>query len=542
MGAAPFRSLGMKRGLSWSAGAAALALGARAQALDVTTLRDAGPAERRHSVVVLGDGYRVEDQAQLASDAEALVNYLFGVSPLQHYAQFFNVKLVHVISNETGGDNGNFGAVRDTALGAFFDCFGEGQGFGSQSLICLNDVAAFSVALEHVPDMDLLLVLVNDTKVGAGGGTILASSAAPASFETVAHELGHLLGELADENEEASAIPPCNAVSDCAEANVTLRTDREQVKWGSWLDGATPVPTPETGTYAGVVGVFEGARYQTSGVYRPAQNCKMRQLGQPYCAVCSEQLVRSIWSGSKLRVIESFVPEAELSIGDCAAVEFQVTSPVITPSTYRHTWTVDGVEQPESDASFELDPATLAAGAHEVRVRVEDATALVRSDPEGLLAAEQVWTISVSPDACSGSGGSNDAGVAPDAGSEGGAGGAPNAGAGGAPSAGASGGAGQSVGGVAGAGQGDGDGGAEAAGAGDGSGLGGASSGAAGASGAGMRAAVAPRSRSGECGCAVVGDRRGRVSTLLGLALALVSWRRWARPALRQAPRRRGRS
>jgi hypothetical protein len=55
-GAAPFRRLGMKRGLSWSAGAAALALGARAQALDVTTLRDAGPAERGHSVVVLGQG------------------------------------------------------------------------------------------------------------------------------------------------------------------------------------------------------------------------------------------------------------------------------------------------------------------------------------------------------------------------------------------------------------------------------------------------------------------------------------------------------
>jgi hypothetical protein len=522
----------MKRGLSWSVGAGALALGARAQALDVTTLRDAGPAERRHNVVVLGDGYRVEDQAQLASDAEALVNYLFGVSPLQQYAQFFNVKLVHVISNEAGGDNGNFGALRDTALGASFDCFGPGQGFGSQSLICLNDGAAFSVALEHVPEMDLLLVLVNDTKVGAGGGSLLVSSAAPASFESVAHELGHRLGDLADENEAANAFPACNAASDCFEANVTLRTIREQVKWNAWLEAATPVPTPETGTYAGVVGVFEGARYETFGIYRPAQNCKMRELGQPYCAVCSEQLVRSIWSGGKLRVIESFVPEAELSIGDCAVAEFQITSPVIVPSTYRHTWTVDGVEQAESDASLELDPATLGAGAHEVRVRVEDATALVRSDPEGLLDAEQVWTISVSPDACAGSGGSNDAGVVPDAGSEGGA---PNAGAGGAPNAGASSGADHSAG-VA--GQDDGDGGAETAGAGDGGGLDGALSGSAGVASSGTGAALAPPSRSGGCSCAVVADRRIRVSALLGLALGLACLRRWSRRSCTRGARR----
>lgn len=502
---------------------ATLLLAARAQALDVTTLRDAGPVERRYNVVVMGDGYRVEDQAQLASDAEAFISYLFGVSPLQSYAPFFNVKLVHVISNENGGDGGDFGAVRDTALGALFDCGGVGGSFGSGSLICLNDGAALSVAIEHVAELDLLLVLVNDTKVGGAGGSILVSSAAPASFEIVAHELGHRLGNLADESESAApAYPSCSPTLDCFEANATIRTERQQIKWSSWIEADTPVPTPETGAYAGTVGLFEGARYESAGVYRPAQNCKMRELGQPYCAVCSEQLVRSIWSGSEIRMIESFSPEADMAIADCAGVEFQVTSPVIVPSTYRHTWTVDGVEQADGDSSFELDPTTLAAGEHEVRVLVEDDTALVRSDPDGLLDAEQVWTISITHDDCAGSGGSNDAGVAPDAGSETGSGGAPNAGAGGGPSAGASGG-------TAGAGQGVGDGGAAAAG--DDGGLSGTPSGvvggAPGASGSGT--AAAPRSQSAGCGCVVAENRRGRVSALLGLGLALGWLRRLAR-------------
>jgi len=35
-----------------------------------------------------------------------------------------------------------------------------------------------------------------------------------------------------------------------------------------------------------IVGTYEGAGYYHCGLYRPSYNCKMRMLGQPFCAVC----------------------------------------------------------------------------------------------------------------------------------------------------------------------------------------------------------------------------------------------------------------
>jgi hypothetical protein len=41
---------------------------------------------------------------------------------------------------------------------------------------------------------------------------------------------------------------------------------------------------------AGTVGLFEGAHYYHCGAFRPEFNCKMRVLGEPFCAVCRERI------------------------------------------------------------------------------------------------------------------------------------------------------------------------------------------------------------------------------------------------------------
>ena len=43
------------------------------------------------------------------------------------------------------------------------------------------------------------------------------------------------------------------------------------------------------------VGVYEGAGYQTTGVYRPVQECRMRiNECEEFCPVCSRAIVRMI--------------------------------------------------------------------------------------------------------------------------------------------------------------------------------------------------------------------------------------------------------
>jgi len=114
----------VRRAAAWAALGALLFASASVRAAEVETLRQAGAADKRFNIAVLGDGYRAEDQAKLSTDAKAIVDYLFTVKPLQQYAQFFNVKLVHVISQDNGADNGSYGAQRDTALDSNFNCGG----------------------------------------------------------------------------------------------------------------------------------------------------------------------------------------------------------------------------------------------------------------------------------------------------------------------------------------------------------------------------------------------------------------------------------
>lgn len=368
---------------------------AASAAADVEVLRQTGDLDKRFNIAVLGDGYRAEDQAMLRDNAQAIIDYLFEVSPLREYAQFFNVKLVHVVSNQNGADNGSYGAVRDTALGAYFNCDNIDR------LLCIDDAKTQLAAAQDVPEYNFAVVLVNDPKYGGSGGPVCVSSSNEQSFEVLAHEIGHSLARLADEYSYEGNQPACDATADCPEANVTMRTLREQIKWRAWVDTTTPLPTPATSSYEDVVGLFEGGRYASVGVYRPQQDCKMRDLGLPYCAVCREQFVRSIWSADNVRMIEATQPpQSNVTLADCEPLELAVTTPPITPSTYQYSWMLDGHKLPGTLDHVQVVPLKLGPGEHDVSVTVRDTTSLVRNDPDGLLNDVFEWKLSVARDDC----------------------------------------------------------------------------------------------------------------------------------------------
>jgi MYXO-CTERM domain-containing protein len=414
-----------------------LLCGRPAHAFELETLRESGPVDKRFNIAVLGDGYRAQDQTKLKTDAQGITDYLFGVSPLKQYAKFFNVRLVHVISNEAGADNGTAGGERDTALNSYFNCGGIDR------LLCVDEGAAQSIAADDMPEFNFIIVIVNDSKYGGSGGTVCAASSNEQSFEVVAHEVGHSLARLADEYSYDGGIGPCSQQQDCSEANATVRSQREQIKWRDWLEQATPVPTPASDQYQSFIGVFEGARYQETGTYRPKISCKMRDLGSEFCSVCAEQFVRSFWSFDNIRMIEAALPvETNVQVDSCDPILLSATTPPITPSTYRYTWTVDGQMLPELTSQVQLQPAALKQGSHDVELLVEDATELVRTDPNNLLKDERSWTVTVSRSDCVvASGGMGGAGGAAGASAAGMAGTAGSSGAG-AGAAGASGAAG----------------------------------------------------------------------------------------------------
>jgi len=354
-------------------------LPASALAAQVEDLQRSGDPGNRINLVLLGDGYRAEDQAKLAQDARTWLAAFLTTPPFANYAAYFNAKVVHLVSPEDGATNGchGFGVARDTVLGAVFQNANPAGEAPDYRLLVVDNARAQALAMALAPECTLALVLVNDANYGGSGGAVPVFSANPASGLIALHELGHAFGGLADEYQcgDTSALP----ASLEGFPNVTARRDRDQIKWRSWIAPGVPLPTP-----AGLpdLGLFEGAYFHDTGVFRPRQACRMRSLGDGFCEVCSEAIVRRIYE--QVRPVD-----APLAAGAGAPLRLTVARPVPVPDTFQVTWTVDGAPAQGDGDSLTL-PAPLPAGAT-VTAAVTDATPLVREGAERLTAV-QTWT------------------------------------------------------------------------------------------------------------------------------------------------------
>jgi hypothetical protein len=108
--------------------------------------------------------------------------------------------------------------------------------------------------------------------------------------------------------------------------NTTQKTERDSIPWRCWISDTTQVPTPKTGDYLNVIGLFEGAQYYTNGWYRPKMNCIMRGSGNSpfFCEVCRESiasyLLKRAMIGSVSPNINSTVTNNKIEI-KCAQID-----------------------------------------------------------------------------------------------------------------------------------------------------------------------------------------------------------------------------
>src|SRR5262249_46340753 len=137
--------------------------------------------------------------------------------------------------------------------------------------------------------------------------------------DMLVHECGHVVANLGDEYDSPNPGYP-----NTEEPNTTQTTTRAAIKWNAWISTNTPVPTPETGTYANAVGLFEGAHYQTTGWYRPKLACRMNSFfTRTYCEVCTEALVLALYK--QARPIDGFAPgTTNLLVTNAAALNFSL--------------------------------------------------------------------------------------------------------------------------------------------------------------------------------------------------------------------------
>lgn len=365
---------------------------AMGQTSTLFTVEQNGPRSQRINLVFLSEGYTAADMPNFAGHVSTAVNFLFTKEPWQQYRSYCNVYRIEIASNESGCDNGNTsgaGGTRDTYFNAGFNTPTVTQlltlGSGGSS-------RAYSLLNTHVPEYDVPVVLVNDTKYGGAGGSISVASVNSSSAAVVEHEIGHSFALLADEYDiEYTIYTPSE------KPNNTAQTTRALIRWNHWIDAATPVPTPETSAYDSLVGLFEGSMYRTAGWYRPHNNSLMRNLNRPCGPVNREQFVLQFYS--RVSPLEGFAPAATTrSVTAYENLAFNVTpkSPSSGPALLT-SWKIDGVLQPGATASaFTINSEQIGNGSHTVTATVRDPTTFVRLDPSGLLDDAVTWTLTLS--------------------------------------------------------------------------------------------------------------------------------------------------
>jgi IgA Peptidase M64. len=271
-----------------------------------TQLVNSGSPAERWDLVIVGDGFRASELPLYVREVDQVVAQIFTTPPFDQLRNAINVHRVDVASNESGAGD----LIHGVRTATFFDAaFGAD---GLDRLLVADATLALTTAIAAVPAMNATLMIVNSETYGGSGGAVPVFSRAPDAFRIAVHEMGHSHFHLADEYAYyADCTDPARAVyagAEPAQPNVTATL--HPLKWASRVAAGTAVPTmpnpdpnqcdPQPSPVSlGTVGAFEGAQYFRRGKYRPQFRCMMRELADPFCAVCTATI---------LSVLEPFRP------------------------------------------------------------------------------------------------------------------------------------------------------------------------------------------------------------------------------------------
>ena len=132
-------------------------------------------------------------------------------------------------------------------------------------------------------------------------------------------------------------------------------------------------------------------------MYRPTYNSKMRSLDVPFEQINTEQFVRRIYN--LVSPVDSVSPGAgsAIIISRFTSQLFSVTMPLPSTHALSVAWAIDGAAV-ATGPSFSLAGSLYSVGSHTLTATVSDPTALVRTDPAGLLRTTRTWAIAITPE------------------------------------------------------------------------------------------------------------------------------------------------
>ena len=237
-------------------------------------------SDRAIDVAIVAEGYAADEIGTFYRDASIAVEAIFAHEPFASLKEFFNFLAVAPVSKDSGVSVPREKQWKQTPVGSHFDTFYSDRYLTTTNIFKLHDI------LEGLP-YEHIIILANTDTYGGGGiynSYTLTTAHHPQFRPVVVHEFGHSFAGLADEYAYAGEEDPYY-FSDIEpwEQNITTQKDFAS-KWKNMLDIG----------FEGV-GLFEGAGYQPKGVWRPAEDCRMRTNGaDAFCPVCQSAIARMI--------------------------------------------------------------------------------------------------------------------------------------------------------------------------------------------------------------------------------------------------------
>lgn len=264
-------------------------------------LLKSGSPQEKIDVAIVAEGYTAEEAEQFYKDAQVAVEAILAHEPFGTYRDRFNFVAIALESKDSGVSVPREGLWKDTAVGSNYDTFYSDRYLTTSCVWKMHD-ALCGIPYEH------LVILANTDTYGGGGiyNSYTLTTALHKDFKpVVVHEFGHSFAGLADEYYyDDQFVEYYYPDSEPWEQNITTLFDFES-KWDDMLPKIIQIPTPVEGNVwekikAGtkpesIVGVYEGAGYQSKGVYRPYPDCRMKtNAAESFCPVCQRAIARII--------------------------------------------------------------------------------------------------------------------------------------------------------------------------------------------------------------------------------------------------------
>jgi hypothetical protein len=306
---------------------------------EVISFLESGPAATKVDIVLVAEGYTEAQAAKFEADARRLLDALFREEPFRSRRASFNVRGVFAPSAESGGHRARADVHRRTRTSTEYNIFDSERYILTLDNRALRDLAAAA-------PYEFVEVLVNDSQYGGGGiHNSHATVAVDSDFAeyVFVHEFAHHFAALADEYYTSDVAYQTGAAvkPEPWERNITALHRPAALKWRELVAPGTPTPTPwakaeyeahsqqvrerrqalvqrnapqadydrlfaeqrdwelaffRQQQHAAKVGAFEGAGYETTGLYRPELDCIMftrNPVG--FCDVCRmaiEEIIR----------------------------------------------------------------------------------------------------------------------------------------------------------------------------------------------------------------------------------------------------------